>query len=173
VPTYEEQITGIIIKHVRSLRATLWCALLAQTTPTPFLHSPEKSSVSEYACIYNTYTCILRRSPAGGAGAERRASSSSGRGTRLQSVKTTCLNFCEPESPVRPALRGGKGGCGREGEEEEEEEEEVHLPGPSPAHTLGYTGAGCQDVRDTLMSRFSALACQILGRNSVFGVFRL
>jgi hypothetical protein len=31
--------------HVRALRETLWCALLAQTTPTPSLHSPEKSSV--------------------------------------------------------------------------------------------------------------------------------
>ena len=40
---------------------------------------------------------------------------------------------------MRPARRGGRGGGGREGEEEEEEEEEeeVHLPGPSPAHTLG------------------------------------
>jgi hypothetical protein len=33
------------MKHVRALRTTLWCALLAQTTPTPSLHSPEKSSV--------------------------------------------------------------------------------------------------------------------------------
>ena len=33
------------MKHVRSLRTTLWCALLAQTTLTPSMHSPEKSSV--------------------------------------------------------------------------------------------------------------------------------
>jgi hypothetical protein len=33
------------VKHDRALHATLWCAPLAQTTPTPSLHSPEKSSV--------------------------------------------------------------------------------------------------------------------------------
>ena len=33
------------MNHVRSLRTTLWCVLLAQTTPTPSMHSPEKSSV--------------------------------------------------------------------------------------------------------------------------------
>ena len=33
------------MKHVKSLRKTLWCALLAQTTLTPSMHSPEKSSV--------------------------------------------------------------------------------------------------------------------------------
>ena len=34
-----------LVKHARALHATLWCTLLAQTTPTPSLHSPEKSSV--------------------------------------------------------------------------------------------------------------------------------
>ena len=33
------------VQHARALHATLWCTFLAQTTPTPSLHSPEKSSV--------------------------------------------------------------------------------------------------------------------------------
>jgi len=54
------------MKHVRALRATLWCALLAQTTPTPSLHSPEKSSVRlvhhqnlAYGGLFCTYGGLL------------------------------------------------------------------------------------------------------------------
>jgi hypothetical protein len=51
------------MKHARALRATLWSALLAPTTPAPSLHSPEKASVMLYITkiSLSTRTCLVVR----------------------------------------------------------------------------------------------------------------